>query len=146
MGEICAIAGRHAGDDVQAACLLWAAYRASPKWQYKPAKPIDLPPHFGTWCADNPGALARAASMAEGGQVLLTEAEIERRWPRLVFRHEGGPLTMKAIHVLRYDGLATEETEQFDRTTWTDEQRACQEAIEAFRAANPIPSRSTRAS
>lgn len=133
MGELCAIAGRHTDDDVQAACLLWEAYRQSPKWQYKPSRATDLPAHFGGWCADHPEVAGRARDAQAGGPTAITEADIIDRWPRHVFRTDNGVLAMKAISVLKYDRLADEDASQLDRTTWTQDARDCYDAIEALR-------------
>lgn len=130
VGQICAIAGRYASGDVQAACNLWELYRLSPKWQYKPSRPVDLPAHFGAWCADNPG-IARRAVASNGA--LLTEDAIRERWPGLTVIREGR-IMAKSIHVLATEGVVERDSYDFvDRSTWPADVRECHEAVAALR-------------
>ena len=123
VGNTLRIIGKAADDDPAGALAILARFNASKDREYC-NRLSALPEAIGSWLGKHPSQAGPMVVSAGGAATLNGHA-------RYAFRTPGGRLAMKAIPVLKSEGLAPDDADPFDRGTWTPAMLEAEAAIRA---------------
>lgn len=123
VGNALRIIGKAADDDPARALAILARFNASKDREYC-NRLSALPEAIGSWLGKHPSQAGPMVVGAGGAATLNGHA-------RYAFRTSAGRLAMKAIPVLKAEGLAPDDADPFDRGTWTPAMLEAEAAIMA---------------